>query len=187
MVWGVNALTCGTADFETSFSIRSATGTRALSGLVAAVVGRHGDFVAAAIANLAKALALYLKLSGLPKRERVPYPELIGSVFTDITRSGSAAHHDDERAGLRCGVEPVLERGDLPAVDRAVRHDALPDRAGERGRRDGRRVPDLGGALPGRRARRPAAGAFLALYTALMGLALPARVHVASIVVVAAG
>lgn len=59
---------------------------RALSGLAASAVGWRGVYIAAAVANLSMAFALYRMLPDLPEREKVPYVKLIAGVFTTVVR-----------------------------------------------------------------------------------------------------
>ena len=160
---------------------------RVLSGLAAAAVGWRGVYVAAAIANLAMALVLYRRLPELPKREGVPYSELIGGVFAAAARM-PAVPRVMAMSGLAFGVAFNLFWNGVTYLLSAEPFSMTPFQiglvslAGVTGAVCSiwvGRFQDAGRGIP-------ATGAFLALCAASMALALPARANVAAIVAVAA-
>ena len=160
---------------------------RALSGLAAAAVGWRGVYVAAAVANLVMALVLYRKLPELPKREKVSYVKLIGSVFTAVVRI-PAVPRVMAMSGLAFGMAFNLFWNGVTYLLSAEPFSMTPFQiglvslAGVTGAVCSiwvGRFQDAGRGIP-------ATGAFLALCAVSLAFALPARAHVAAIVAVAA-
>lgn len=60
--------------------------SRTLSGLVADLLGWRAVYVIAAVATLVLAVVLRVVIPSLEPREPVPYPRLLGSVFTTVAR-----------------------------------------------------------------------------------------------------
>lgn len=72
--------------------------SRTVSGLVAQVAGWRAIYVVAAVAALVLAVLLRRSIPHLDRRDRVPYPRLIGSVFRAV------AHHRSVQVTLVLGA-----------------------------------------------------------------------------------
>lgn len=72
--------------------------SRTVSGLVAQVAGWRAIYVVAAVAALVLAVLLRRSIPHLDRRDRVPYPRLIGSVFRAV------AHHRSVQVTLVLGT-----------------------------------------------------------------------------------
>lgn len=72
--------------------------SRTVSGLVAQVAGWRAIYVVAAVAALVLAVLLRRAIPHLDRRDRVPYPQLIGSVFRAV------AHHRSVQVTLVLGA-----------------------------------------------------------------------------------
>lgn len=72
--------------------------SRTVSGLVAQVAGWRAIYVVAAVAALVLAVLLRRSIPHLDRRDRVPYPQLIGSVFRAV------AHHRSVQVTLVLGA-----------------------------------------------------------------------------------
>nr|WP_166780831.1 MFS transporter [Curtobacterium sp. WW7] len=72
--------------------------SRTVSGLVAQVAGWRAIYVVAAVAALVLAVLLRRAIPHLERRDRVPYPRLIGSVFRAV------AHHRSVQVTLLLGA-----------------------------------------------------------------------------------
>ena len=72
--------------------------SRTVSGLVAQVAGWRAIYVVAAVAALVLAVLLRRAIPHLNRRDRVPYPQLIGSVFRAV------AHHRSVQVTLVLGA-----------------------------------------------------------------------------------
>ncbi|WP_258374771.1 MFS transporter [Curtobacterium sp. MCPF17_001] len=72
--------------------------SRTVSGLVAQVAGWRAIYVVAAVAALVLAVLLRRAIPHLERRDRVPYPRLIGSVFRAV------AHHRSVQVTLVLGA-----------------------------------------------------------------------------------
>lgn len=72
--------------------------SRTVSGLVAQVAGWRAIYVVAAVAALVLAVLLRRAIPHLDRRDRVPYPRLIGSVFRAV------AHHRSVQVTLVLGA-----------------------------------------------------------------------------------
>lgn len=63
--------------------------SRTVSGLVAGVLGWRAIYVFASVLNLVLTLVIVRAVPEIPRRERVPYPQLIASVFVTAARTPS--------------------------------------------------------------------------------------------------
>lgn len=160
---------------------------RALSGLVAAAIGWRGVYVAAAVLNLAMAFALYRVLPEMPRRERMPYPELIAGVFKAVVRI-PAMPRIMAISGLAFGVAFNLFWNGVTFLLSAEPFLMTPFQiglvslAGVTGAACSifvGRFQDAGIGIP-------ATGAFSAACAACMAAAIPAGVSVAGVIAVAA-
>lgn len=160
---------------------------RALSGLAAAAGGWRGVYVVAAIVNLAMAFVLYWKLPALPKREKIPYAELLTSVFTAVTGI-PAVLRIMAMSGLAFGiafnlfwngVTYLLSADPFLMTPFQIGLVSLAGVTGTVGSVWVGRFQDAGRGIP-------ATGAFLALCAVSLAFALPGGTHVAGIVAIAA-